>query len=298
MKKVLIRSLAALVVLMLGAVGAVYAISSGKLSARYDVPVATIETSTDSAVIELGARVARTRGCVDCHGEDLSGRHFFDAMPVASIWGTNLTSGVNGVGAVYSDEDFVRAIRSGVRPDGSPLLIMPSHEYRPMGPTDLGALVSWIKSVPPVDTQPFDQTLGPVGRMLYVTGQAPIVAAELIDHDDPTFEQPEVAPTEEYGAYLATACVGCHGADYAGGAFAGMPPDWPVPANLTPDPDTGIGDWTDEDFRHFAETGLVPEGRQLDATYMPWTALQAMTEVERDAVWMFLRSLPPTTRPE
>lgn len=298
MKKILPRVLLGLGVLLLLCAGAVYAVSSMKLAARYDVPVVAIETSTDSAVVARGAHVARIRGCVDCHGEDLSGRHFFDAMPVASLWGTNLTSGANGVGATYSDEDFVRAIRSGVRPDGSALLFMPSYEYRALGPEDLGALVSWIKSVPPVDTEPFDQTVGPLGRALYVSGQLPLVPADIIDHSDLAFEQPEARVSAEYGEYLTTGCTGCHGSDLAGGAFGGMPPDWPTPANLTPDQATGMGSWSQEDFLRFAETGITPDGRELDPVYMPWPALQAMTDMERDAVWMYLRSLPPTPQPE
>ncbi len=298
MKKILVRVVLGLVILIVGCIGAVYAISSMKLAARYDVPVASIETSTDSVVIAHGARVAQTRGCLDCHGQDLSGSHFFDAMPVASIWATNLTSGANGVGATYSDEDFVRAIRSGVRPDGSPLLIMPSHEYRPIGPEDLGALVSWIKSMPPVDTEPVDQTLGPVARVLYITGQAPIVPAELIDHDDPTFEQPEVGVSVEYGAYLAVSCIGCHGESFVGGPIPGFPPDFPAAANLTPHEEAGLGGWSRDDFERFAETGITPDGLQLEPMYMPWPLLQAMTDVERDAVWLFLRSLPAAAQPE
>lgn len=297
MKKILIRGVLGLVTIIGVGLLIVFVASERKIRATYDVPVVAIQTSSDSATLARGEHVAVTRGCVDCHGEDLGGTHFFDALPVASITATNLTSGANGVGSFYTDEDFVRAIRSGVRPDGSTLLIMPSHEYRPLGPEDLGALVSWIKSVPPVDTEPVNQTVGPVGRALYLAGQVPLVPAELIDHEDATFEQPAMAATAEYGAYLATACIGCHGEDYSGGPMTGAPPDWPTPANLTPH-ETGLASWTKEDFEHFAETGVAPDGRQRDPLYMPWQALQVMSEVERDAVWTFLRSLPPTPKPE
>ena len=294
--KLAFRVAVAFVVLLTLAAGGVYVLSSARLAATYDVPVAFIETSTDSAVLARGAHVARIRGCVDCHAEDLSGRLFFDAMPVGRIRGTNLTSGANGVGGRYSDADFVRAIRSGVRPDGSPLLIMPSYEYRALGPEDLGALVSWIKSVPPVDTDPVEQTVGPLGRVLYLSGQIPLVPAEMIDHSDPSFAQPERAASVEYGRYLATSCVGCHGDQLVGGPMTGAPPDWPDPPNLTPDVETGIGSWTRDDFMHFAETGDRPDGRHVDPTYMPWPALKAMSDVERDAIWLYLRSLPASPR--
>ena len=298
MKRILVRGALGVVVLLLLAVGAAYVVVSGRMSAVYDVPVAAIETSTDSSVLARGYHVARIRGCLDCHGDDLGGRHFFDGMPVASVTATNLTSGENGMAPYYTDEDWVRAIRSGVGHDGTPLLVMPSYEYRALGPEDLGALVSWIRSMPPVDTEPVDQKIGPVGVVLLLTGQAPLIPAEAIDHDDDTFSQPEVAATAEYGAYLATSCIGCHGENFAGGPTPGMPPDWPEAANLTPDMGTGLGSWTKEDYLHFAETGVAPDGRMRDAMYMPWPLMQAMTDVERDALWMFLRSLPATAKPE
>lgn len=102
MKKILVRGLFGLVALFVVAIGVVYALSERRLRARFDVPVVAIQTSTDSATLARGAHVAQIRGCIDCHGDDLSGRHFFDAMPVASIAGTNLTSGANGVGSITS----------------------------------------------------------------------------------------------------------------------------------------------------------------------------------------------------
>lgn len=270
----------------------VFAVSEWKLSRSWDVPVATVETSDDSVTIAAGRHVAEIRGCLDCHGEDLSGRLFADAMPILRVSGTNLTRGQNGIGATYSDEDFVRAIRSGVRPDGSALLLMPSMEYRAMGPQDLGALISFVRSVPPVDTEPVDQTLGPIGRALYLMGQAPVVPAELIDHADGTFRQPDVAATEEYGEYIAIGCTGCHGADYTGGPMPGNPPGV-IPANLTPDVETGIGSWSREDFMSFFVTGVRPDGTTVDPM-MPWQIGSSMTEIEREALWMYLQSLPPT----
>ena len=148
----------------------------------------------------------------------------------------------------YSDADWVRSIRSGVRPNGLPLLFMPSHEYRPMGPEDLGALVSWIKSMPPVDTDPVEQKIGLLGRVLFLAGQLPLIPAERIDHSDPSFSQPEADVTVVYGAYLATACAGCHGEGFSGGVIPGVPPEWPEAANLTPDVDTGVGLWSEDDF--------------------------------------------------
>jgi mono/diheme cytochrome c family protein len=262
----------------------VYALSSRRMGMRYDVDVVDITTSADSATLALGKRVADTRGCTDCHRPDLGGRTFIDGMPVMRMTASNLTSGSNGVAAEYTDADWVRAVRSGVRPDGSALLFMPSYEYRALGPDDLGALVSWIKSVPRVDTEPLDQAVGPLGRVLFLAGRLPLIPAELIDHSDPTFSQPEAGLSEEFGAYVATACLGCHGPGFSGGVVPGFPPDWPEAANLTPDVETGIGSWSEDDFFSFFDDGVRPDGRQIDAAYMPWTTGQSLSGEEKSAL--------------
>lgn len=292
MRKLLPRVLLVFAALTVTVVGSVFALSSRRINRTWDVPVVTISTSTDSATIAHGAHVARIRGCLDCHGEDLGGGVFADAMPVMRLTASNLTVGENGVGSTYTDEDWVRAIRSGVASDGSALLYMPSYEYRALGPEDLGALVSWIKSRPPVDAEPSEQVVGPLGRVLFLAGQLPLLPVEMIDHSESSFEQPEATVTVEFGAYLAASCVGCHGEGLSGGTIPGVPPEWPQAANITPDMETGIGGWTEEDFLRLAESGVRPDGRSIDPQYMPWPSIGAMTEDERRAVWLHLRSVP------
>ncbi|WP_436644026.1 c-type cytochrome [Microbaculum sp. FT89] len=65
-----------------------------------------------------------------------------------------------------------------------------------------------------------------------------------------------------------------------------------VGRNLTPDKETGIGDWTEEQIVAALQTGLRPDGRML-APIMPWHAFASLTEDDVNAVVAFLRSLPP-----
>jgi mono/diheme cytochrome c family protein len=299
--KLLAKLLVSLVVVLVLAFGAVFFLTERRIGATYEITPVSIETSADSATLVLGQHVADVRGCTDCHNPDLSGRTFLDEGPIATVTGSNLTSGRNGKASTFStDEDWVRAIRHGVRPDGSALMVMPSYEYGGIGPEDLGALVSWIKSMPPVDTEPVEQRLGPLGRILYAAGQLPLLAAEMIDHDalgGAPFEQPDVGVTAEYGEYIALSCTGCHSPTYAGGPIPGMPPDYPAAGNLTPDMDSGIGAWTEDDFMSFFATGVRPDGRQVETLFMPWEPLgQAMTETELQAIWTFLRTLAPAPK--
>jgi mono/diheme cytochrome c family protein len=293
--RAVMRVLASFAVVLLVVAASIYLMSQRRIERTYDVPVVSVRTGTDPEVLERGKHVAEIRGCMDCHGPDLGGVTFADAMPVMRLTASNLTSGRNGVGELYSDEDWVRAIRSGVRPDGSPLLYMPSFEYRALGPDDLGALISWIRTRPPVDSEPLRQAVGPLGRLLFLTGELPLISAELIDHEDLSFAQPPSGVTPEFGAYIASSCIGCHGAGMSGGPIPGGPPDWPQAANITTDRETGIGDWTAADFEAFANSGVRPDGSSVDPL-MPWPALRAMTDVERSALWSYLRTLPP--RPE
>jgi hypothetical protein len=62
--------------------------------------------------------------------------------------------------------------------------------------------------------------------------------------------------------------------------------------NLTPDPETGIGRWTREDFRRAIRTGVRPDGTVLKPV-MPWVALRNLTDQDLDAIWAYLRTIPP-----
>ena len=117
-------------------------------------------------------------------------------------------------------------MRHAVRRDGSPLRIMPAHEFTTIADDDLGAIVGYIRSVPPVAKQQPDPRVGPIIRALFLAGQVQLVPAELIDHARPheAHVEPEVTP--KYGKYLAIGCTGCHGPTLSGGKVPGAPPEW------------------------------------------------------------------------
>ncbi|KZC40052.1 MULTISPECIES: cytochrome c [Rhodanobacter] len=105
------------------------------------------------------------------------------------------------------------------------------------------------------------------------------------------------------GEYLATVgdCAACHtardGQRYAGGRSLGTPfGDVPAP-NITPDPDTGIGRWSVDDFWRALHEG---KGRQGELLY-PVFSYTSFTKVSRDdalAIFAYLKSLPPVHRPD
>lgn len=280
-----------LVGVLLVALTVVYGISMTRLHKRYTILATALTIPTDTAAVAEGKRQFFTRGCVDCHGDNGAGKMVVDDALIGTIMGSNLTTGLGGVGRLYQDADWERAIRHGVGSDSRPLVIMPAHEYNPINDADMASIIAYIKSLPPVDQERAPLKIGPLGRILHVTGMVTVVPAEVIDHTAPRPEAVAKGATKEYGAYLAKTCTGCHGATLSGGPIPGVPSDGPAPRNLTPDVATGLGSWQEADFAKAIRTGIRPDGTQL-ATAMPWPAFQQMTDEEVSALWRYLQSLP------
>jgi mono/diheme cytochrome c family protein len=283
------------VVLFVLVLGGVYGFSSRNFNRSYDIQPGPLRAGMAGAgedLAERGAHLAIVRGCVDCHWEDFGGTEFANDPAFGLLWSSNLTSGEGGIADAYTDADWDRAIRHGVRPDGKPLFFMPSHEYWATGDDDLAALIAFFRSLDPVDRTRPEARPGPLARILYLAGQFPLIPAELIDHDAPRPAAPDPAPTEEYGAYLAIGCTGCHGQGYTGGKITGGDPAWGPAANLTPDPETGLGSWTQEDFFRAMREGERPDGTEI-LPPMPIGATKFMTDDELTALWLYLRTLEP-----
>jgi mono/diheme cytochrome c family protein len=280
--------------LLLVAVLALYAFSSARINKRYDIVTKAVTIPTDAEALARGQHLADILGCTDCHGETLTGEPFMEEPLLANLYADNLTAGNGGTGSRYSDADYVRVMRHGVNPEGISVLFMPSQEMNHLSDDDLGALIAFLRAVQPVDNELPDNSVGLLGRILLVTGQLPLLPAELIDHTARLAVAPEPAITIEYGLYLARGCQGCHGPDFAGGAIPGAPPDAPPATNLTPA--GNLGNWSEADFFSTMRSGVTPDGRQLDSKWMPWRPAAKMTDDELKAVWLFLQSLPPANK--
>ena len=78
-----------------------------------------------------------------------------------TLHAANLTRGRGGIGATYSDEDWVRVLLHGVRKDGRSVVFMPSHDFR-FTRRDMGDIIAYFRSVPPVEAarQTFAHRLG------------------------------------------------------------------------------------------------------------------------------------------
>ena len=133
---------------------AVYFIGGARVNKTYDIQVKPITIPDDEEAIARGEHLVSTVGlCLECHGEKLEGTMISDDPLFGRIAASNLISGKGGVGGRFGDIEFVRAIRHGVRPDGTSLIIMPSNLFSQISGPDLGAIIAYLKSVPPVDNE-------------------------------------------------------------------------------------------------------------------------------------------------
>jgi mono/diheme cytochrome c family protein len=266
--------------------------ADGRLSETVTVPAETIPIPSDSAAIARGRHVSRAIAkCVECHGDDLGGGVMIDDPAFGRVVAPNLTRGAGGVGADRTDEDLVRAIRHAVGAGGRKLVIMPSAVFNYLSADDVGAVVAYVRSMPPVDRELPPHKFGPILRMLVATGQMPASEAELIDHSTPARPSVPEGATVEYGRYIAEAggCRGCHGDGYSGGKVLGGDPSWPAAANITP---AGLVAYDEAAFTRLLREGIRPSGSTVNAA-MPVRLTREMTDTEIKALWMFLQTLPP-----
>lgn len=284
-----------LLIIVVGAVLFVYVEASAfdaSIAKVYSVESPSITASNDPQIIARGQHLAESLGgCIGCHGADLGGAPAKSMGPLGSIYPANLTRGQGGIGAQYSDAQLARLIRHGIKADGRSLRFMPAQDLSWWPDDDLVAIVSYVRSRPPVDRMAQPSSVGMIGKVLDRLDMVPLDIARRIDHSVNHMKTLTPAATREYGAYLARSCASCHGPNLSGGKIPGAPPDLPIPANITPDV-TGIKHYAEADFLRLLATGTKPNGKPLDP-FMPIASLRAMNDVEQRALWAYLSSLPP-----
>lgn len=278
-----------LVGLILITIVVLYFVGTAKINRTFQVRVAEVVIPTDQAAIERGEHFLEAVAfCQKCHTQNLGGEVVSDDL-FGVYAPRNLTSGRGGIGETFNDIDYVRAIRHGIGRDGKTLLFMPTEIYSEISDADLGAIIAYLKSLPPVDNELPDTSLSVITRILTGVNSSGL-SASLIVHDAPRPAEPVPGVTREYGEYLAFSCSRCHGDNLAGGTVGGFEPDAPKAPNITPG--GAPGNWNQAQFVSTMRTGVTPSGRVLDPEFMPWLYFTKMTDDELNAVWLYLESLP------
>lgn len=295
--KLVLKILGGIVVVLVLAVLTVYVFATQKLNRPIEYTDSSPPILHDSSALARGRHLATTISkCVDCHGADFGGMVLADVPPFRLV-APNITSGRGGVLSERSDDDLLRAIRHAIGVGGRPLVMMPARNYWLMGDADVGALIGYLRSVPAVDRELPGTKFSLLGRFLLLRGEFDAMfEAHDIDHAARRDAPPAADTTVAYGRYLATigGCNGCHGPDLAGGPIPGAPPDAPPATNLTPQ---GIGSWTQEDFFRAMRQGVRPDGTPIDTVMMPVPLTRQMTDVETQAIFMYLKTVPAKATP-
>lgn len=280
-------------------------------------PDITIELTDER--IERGKYLANhVMLCMDCHatrdfslftgppkpGTHGAGGEIFDqsiGVP-GSFISRNLTPTALGD---WTDGEIYRAISSGVSKDGSALFpIMPYPHYAQLDEEDIYAVIAYLRTLEPVENVlPASKADFPVSLLINTMPMKP--------NHRPI---PPKSDVIDYGRYLITAaaCTDCHtrmergefvGEPYAGGNEYLMPDGSIIrAANITPH-QTGIGNWTKEQFvkrfRMYADTSYVPHqvGPGQFQTIMPWMMYGGMDEEDLGAIFEYLQTLPPVDNP-
>lgn len=263
--------------------------AESRFNKTYEVSLQPLEYSSDSLTLALGKHLSVIKGCADCHGSNFQGGYVINDAPVGVVYAPNLTKGKGGKTANYTDDDWVRSIKHGVNPEGKPLWIMPSYEYDVLSEEDLAAIITYVKSREPVDSEPVQNSLGPIGKILLNFDKIPLLAAEKINHGPKEIVK-RVVPEETaaYGEYLITSCIGCHRDNLKGGEP--IAPGFPPVPDITP---AGkLAKYTEDDFMKMLRTGVAQDGHQVDAKDMPWTMTKEFNDLEIKAIFKYLKTLP------
>ncbi len=283
--------LGSLVGLILVLAAVFFLVGNSRLNKTYNFPPDNIVIPTDADSIARGEHLTKML-CSGCHGADLSGvANWFPPGPFGSMDAPNLTSGQGGIGDEFtSDEDYVLSIRHGVDPEGKAIYMPAVVGFSFMSDEDLGAIIAYLKTVPPVDQERNGRNFSVLTKIILGAGMFGELPVETVSHNAHV-TAPAAGATVEYGQYLVAIgdCISCHGADMAGGPFPDPSVSILAP-NLTPGGE--LAEWSDKAFIAAMKTGIVPGGEAMDPNYMPWKEIGLASDDELRAIFMYLQSLP------
>jgi mono/diheme cytochrome c family protein len=257
-----------------------------------------------AALVARGEYLAKAADCIACHTEPGSGQPFAGGvafkLPMGTIYSTNITPDLeDGIGA-YSDDEFVRAVREGVRRDGKHLYpAFPYTSYTQLSRPDVLAIKAYLMTLPAIarPNRPNDLGFPFNQRWAMAFWNAAFFKSQRFAPD------PSKPAQWNSGAYLATAlghCAECHtprnvgfglehGREFAGEVLQG----WRA-YNITSDAKHGIGAWSDADIADYLTTGRAPQHASAAGPMGEAVAhsLQFLTPDDAAALVAFLRTVP------
>lgn len=254
-----------------------------------------------------GEYLLRAGGCVSCHTEKADDAPFLAGgraieTPFGTFYGPNITPDPEtGIG-LWSEQDFVQALRYGIRPGGGHYYpAFPYTSFSRMRYDDITAIWAYLQTVEPVRRENRSHELA-----WYAAFRPGLRVWRFLHFRPAEFEpSPDASAEWNRGAYLSQAvvhCAECHSPRtwtgglnprllYAGGRLGGGD----VAPNITPDRDTGIGRWRAGHLVRYLDLGMDPDGDFAGGAMgdVISEGTSHLTDEDRRALVIYLRALEP-----
>jgi mono/diheme cytochrome c family protein len=280
-----------------------------------EAPAITIDYTPER--IERGRYLANSvTVCMDCHSKrdyskfsgpltdgtlGMGGDRFDQTVGMPGVfYARNITpAGISR----YTDGELFRLITTGVTKEGRAMFpLMPYPYYGKMDPEDIYSIIAYVRSIPAIQNEvPDSKADFPMNFII-----------NLIPQKASPQRRPDPSDQLAYGAYMtnASGCVECHTPVKQGQiipelAFGGgrefMFPDGSIvrAGNISPDQETGIGNWTEEAFiqrfKIYADSSYVPPSIASGEfnSIMPWTMYAQMKQEDLAAIFAYLKTVKP-----
>jgi mono/diheme cytochrome c family protein len=257
--------------------------------------------------------------CASCHLDNntgtLAGKPMPDLPPqFGSAHSANITQDPETGIATWTDGELAYLLRTGVRRDGRytpPWMV----KLAKMSDEDVKDVIAFLRSDDPLVRATTAKR--PLSQPSLFTKVLSRVAFKPLPYPAAPIPAPDPSNKVEYGKYLVQAralCFSCHSADFAkiddfvpeksagylggGNAMPDMTGRTIMTANITPDPDTGIGKWSEDDFVRLVRFGVRPDKTVIVYPMVPFPEL---TDDDAKAIYAYLQTVPPiknaVTRP-
>jgi mono/diheme cytochrome c family protein len=276
--------------------------------------IQNLKVAADSVRVARGAKIASLL-CNECHKDNATGKLTGRPMPdipaeLGKAASYNITQDpVHGIGA-WSDGELYYFLRTGIRKDGSwAPPFMP--KFPLMADEDVLSIIAWLRSPDPLlAAAPQEYPPNKYNLLVKFLSNVAIFPPPL---PAAPISMPDTSNQIAFGKYVADAlcaCYGCHSSDFTkqdplspekslgfyggGNPMLNMSGELVPSANITMDKETGIGNWTKEQFREATKYGKNPKGGPLHYPMFPHTTL---TDGEVDAIWAYLQTVPVIKNP-
>ena len=277
---------------------------------KYDVNIPDIpNVEVTPHRIERGAKIASML-CNNCHFNTktgkLSGQNMFEIPEFGIINSKNITNDSDiGIGK-WTDAQLIYFIRTGINPFTGQFVPPYMPKLIHISDEDLSSIVAFLRSDRPEVQASKDEL--PESEPSFLTKFLCLIAFKPFEYPKEVIPDPDTTNQLTWGKYLTLyqlECYACHSKSFetmnmlepeksegffgGGNIMTALDGSKITSLNITPDEETGIGKWSEEQFINAVRNGIVPKGPSLRQPMMPFVYL---TDEELKAIYAYLKTIP------